>query len=74
MIDWDAFKSQLQTNPNRTLGFVLGLAACLLLIWLMTVAQNSDPRENRMVEIAEEGKLDSLRLSLGQKPAAAAPA
>lgn len=59
MIDWDTFKQQLQANPNRTLGFVLGLAGCLMLIWLAVVLQSSAPGENRQVSIPAEVRADS---------------
>lgn len=59
MIDWDTFKQQLQINPNRTLGFVLGLAGCLMLIWLAVVLQSSAPGENRPVTMLAEARADS---------------
>lgn len=59
MIDWDTFKQQLQTNPNRTLGFVLGLAGCLMLIWLAVVLQSSAPGESRPVTMLAEARADS---------------
>lgn len=60
MIDWDTFKQQLQTNPNRTLGFVLGLAGCLMLIWLAVVLQSSAPGENRQATMLAEAQADSI--------------
>lgn len=67
MIDWEAFKQQLLTNPDRTLGVVLGLSACLLLIWLAVVVHSSSGDGNRPVAVSAEGTLDSLRLSLDGK-------
>lgn len=69
MIDWDSFKQQLQTNPNRTLGFVLGLAVCLMLIWLAVVVQASDPAANRDVSQSGNSRLTGLRTSLQQDAA-----
>lgn len=69
MIDWDSFKQQLQTNPNRTLGFVLGLAACLMLIWLAVVVQTSDPASNRDVAQSGDTRLANLRASLQETAA-----
>lgn len=67
MIDWEAFKRQLRIDPDRTLGVVLGLSACLLLIWLAVVVHSSSGEENRPVAVSEEGRLDSLRISLEGK-------
>lgn len=67
MIDWETFKLQLQTNPDRTLGVVLGLSAFLLLIWLAVVVHSSEGEENQPVAVSADGRLDSLRLSLDGK-------
>lgn len=64
MIDWNAFKSQLQANPKKMLGFVLGIAACFLLIWIIVVMQ-SDQGTQR-VAVDQSGRLDSLRLVLNR--------
>lgn len=65
MIDWEAFKRQLQAQPNKMLGFVLAIAACFLLIWLLVVMQTDTTTE--LVTIDQKGRLDSLRLSLNQE-------
>lgn len=68
MIDWDAFKTQIQANPKKMLGFVLGIATCFLLIWMLVVMQ-SEASGQKSVVVDQSGRLDSLRISLNQ-PAA----
>lgn len=65
MIDWDAFKTQIQANPKKMLGFVLGIATCFLLIWMLVVMQ-SEASGQKSVVVDQSGRLDSLRISLNQ--------
>lgn len=64
MIDWDAFKRQIQSNPQKMLGYVLGIAACFLVIWILVVMQ-TDTAGQRVV-VDQSGRLDSLRISLNR--------
>ncbi len=68
MIDWDAFKTQIQTKPKKMLGFVLGIATCFLLIWMLVVMQ-SEASGQKTVAVDQSGRLDSLRISLNQSAA-----
>lgn len=61
MIDWETFKSQMQTDPGRMLKSVLLLAGCLFMIWLIVVMQ-SNPGMQQNVQVQNSGRLDSLRI------------
>lgn len=65
MIDWEAFKTQIQAKPKKMLGFVLGIATCFLLIWMLVVMQ-SEASGQKTVAVDQSGRLDSLRISLNQ--------
>lgn len=64
MIDWEAFKRQIQANPKKMLGFVLAIAVCFLVIWML-VAVQVDPA-GETVAVEQSGRLDSLRISLSE--------
>ncbi|MGD8428703.1 MAG: flagellar biosynthetic protein FliO [Balneolaceae bacterium] len=64
MIDWEAFKTQMQSRPKKVLGFVLGIAVCFLLIWMLVVLQAGT--SGRTVVVDQSGRLDSLRVSLNK--------
>jgi hypothetical protein len=61
MIDWETFKSQLQSDPGRMLKSVLLLAGCLFMIWLIVVMQSNPGMQN--VQVESSGRLDSLGLA-----------
>lgn len=63
MIDWETFKAQLQTKPNKMLKSVLLLAGCLLLIWIVVIVQVGSPAEQDTVNIHKSGQLDGLNFS-----------
>ncbi len=62
MIDWETFKTQLQSDPGRMLKSVLLLAGCLFMIWLIVVMQ-SNPGMQQNVQVQGSGRLDSLRIA-----------
>lgn len=62
MIDWEAFKSQLQASPQKMLGYVLSISVCFLLIWLLVAIRIDSPSEAGTTD--QTGRLDSLRISL----------
>lgn len=66
MIDWELFKQQMQARPGRMLGFVLSIATCFLLLWALVALQT--PSAAGPVQVTENNRLDSLRLSLSQPP------
>lgn len=62
MIDWEAFKGQIQASPKKMLGYVLSLSVCFLLIWLLVAIRFDTPAETETGD--QTGRLDSLRISL----------
>jgi hypothetical protein len=60
MIDWEAFKTQLQTNPGKLLKSVLLLAGCLLLIWMVVMLQGGSPAHQETIQINKSGQLSGL--------------
>ncbi|SMO59234.1 flagellar biosynthetic protein FliO [Fodinibius sediminis] len=59
MIDWEAFKRQVQARPSRMLGYVLAIALCFLLLWVLVVIQTDSPGGQRVSDDAS-GRLDGL--------------
>lgn len=64
MIDWDAFKSQLNANPRKMLGFVLALSVCFLVIWGIVVFQAGGASRPITDADQADARLDGLRRSL----------
>lgn len=62
MIDWSAFKQQMQTHPQKLLGYVLGIAACFLVIWMAVVIQVDT--SDQPLPAAQKDRLGSLHQSL----------
>lgn len=62
MIDWEAFKRQLQASPQKMLGYVLSISVCFLLIWLLVAIRIDSPSEAGTTD--RTGRLDSLRISM----------
>lgn len=65
MIDWEAFKTQIQANPRKMLASILGIAVFFLVIWMFVAVQVDPSGENVAAE--QSGRLDSLRLSLSDQ-------
>lgn len=62
MIDWDAFKKQMQAEPQKMLGFVLAIAVCFLVIWVLVVVQSDVTGPEQGVQ--QDSRLAELRSSM----------